>query len=332
MKRIAALCLVALLAAPAAAQDEQKPETVLDGLSNPTAVAVQPDTGHVFVSDSGAGRVIRVVDGKAQDVITGFPKDVYGKGPKYDIGPLGLAFLDKKTLVVGGGGLKDGEELLRVYEVPDAGKPAIKADAMKSKFALPAEGDIKGEGNFYGLAVTKTGIYVTCNGDDTKGWISKAERDGTTVKSYKRHIATKEATEVDAPVGITVSVRGELVVAQMGEVTVPGDSLLTFYDEKGKKLANFETGLSDLAGLAYSPRGGLYTVDFAWAEPKEGGLFKLIAVRKDGKQTVKPKKIAGLDKPSALVFDSKGALYVTIFGTAEGDKKGGKLLRFKAGL
>ena len=82
---------------------QPKMDVVMDGLNNPCGVTVQPETGHVFVSDSAGGRVLRIVDGKPQDVITGFPKDVYGKGPKYDIGPLGLVFVDKDTLVVGGG-------------------------------------------------------------------------------------------------------------------------------------------------------------------------------------------------------------------------------------
>ena len=109
-----------------------------------------------------------MVDGKAQDVITEFPKDVYGKGPMYNIGPLGLAFLDRDTLVVGGGGNTDDGELLRVYKVPAAGSPAIKADQMTQSFSLPANDELKAEGNFYGVAVTDNAVFVTANGDDTK--------------------------------------------------------------------------------------------------------------------------------------------------------------------
>ena len=146
------LSIVAVLTfAIAPAWADHHVTTVVDGLDNPAGVAIQPDTGHVFVSDSGASRVIRVVDGKAQDVITDFPVDVYGKGPKYNIGPLGLVFLDKNTLVVGGGGLVDGEELLRVYKVPEAGQPAIKASKMENSSKLVASDEVKGEGNFYGV-------------------------------------------------------------------------------------------------------------------------------------------------------------------------------------
>ena len=63
-----------------------------------------------------------------------------------------------------------------------------------------------------------------------------------------------------------------------------------------------------------------------------GGLFQLISKKEDGEQTVEPKKILGLEKPTALAFDDKGALYITVIGTSEGDAKGGKLLKVDPGL
>jgi hypothetical protein len=336
MRTIIALAAVLALVTSAALAAEPKIEVVLEGLDNPCSVAIQPGTGDVFVSDSGAGRVVRVSGGKAEDVIVGSPLDVYGKGPMYNIGPLGLAFLDKDTLAVGDGGYVDGMELLRLYKVPAAGSAAVKFDETAATAGpLPDAGELKAEGNFYALAVTKNAIYVTSNGDDTKGWVLRAEINGTKLGALERFLATKEAVQVDAPVGITLSKRGELVVGQMGEINVPEDSLLSFYSPKdGKLLMNLQTGLYDIAGLAYSPKGSLYAVDFAWMAPEKGGLFRLDAVEANGKQSVKAVKIAALDKPSSLAFGSDGSLYVTVFGTAaEGDsKKPGKLLKFASGL
>jgi DNA-binding beta-propeller fold protein YncE len=326
------ICLIAFA-------EDAKVDEVVGGLSNPCGVAVQPGTGHVFVSDSATGRVCRVVDGKLQDVIGGSAKDVYGKGPFYDIGPLGLLFLDQNTLVVGDGGLKDGEEVLRVFTVPEAGKPALNYDGdAKAKLGpLEKTDDMVGEGNLYGLAATKTAIYVTCNGDDTKGWIAKAEIDGSKFGKLERSIATKEQVEVDAPVGITVSSRGEIVVGQMGEVNKPKDSLLTFYSAKtGQKILNLETGLHDISGVAYSPKTGLlYATDFAWIAPEEGGLYRLDAENKGGSQSLKTVKIASLDKPTALAFAPDGTLYITVVGPKKADEnapKEGKLLKIAPGL
>ena len=99
--------------------------------------------------------------------------------------------------------------------------------------------------------------------------------NGTKYGKLERYLPTKEMVEVDAPVGITISQQGEIVVGQCGEVNKPKDSLLSFYSAKtGKMLKNQETGLYDITGLAYSPKTGLlYATDFAWMAPAEGGLF-----------------------------------------------------------
>lgn len=327
LRAVVACLPVVCLAANVSAQDPKglKVDTVVSDLDNPCGIAIQPETGIVFVSDSGASKIIKVVDGKAEPVVTDFPVDIYGKGPKYNIGPLGLLFLDQNTLVVGGGGLVDGEELLRVYDLKDMKEP-LKADKMKASFKLAASGDIKGEGNFYALAKTDDAIYVTCNGDDTKGWVSKAAYKGADLTGYERYLETKTATEVDAPVGITVSPRGELVVGQMGEITVPNDSLITFYEPGSKtKLLNLKTNLHDITAIAYSPRGQLYVLDFAWNDTKQGGLFQILA---DTKEAAKTQKIVELDKPTAMAFDAEGALYITVIG----EEKKGKLLKVAPGL
>src|SRR6187431_3010820 len=171
-RTLAAVAFAALssLGLVAVAQDV-KVEPVVGGLSNPCGVAVQPGTGAIVISDSANGRVARVEGGKLIDLITGFPKDVYGKGPFYDIGPLGLVFSnDGKTLVVGDGGYKDGDECIRVYSVPEADKAAVnyEKDASQKLGPLAAAEGVLGEGNLYALALTPSAVYITCNGDDTR--------------------------------------------------------------------------------------------------------------------------------------------------------------------
>jgi hypothetical protein len=63
-------------------------------------------------------------------------------------------------------------------------------------------------------------------------------------------------------------------------------------------------------------------------------LFQLIATNQNGQQAVEARKIAALDKPSALAFGPHGELYVTEFGTAADDNSAppGRLLRIPMGL
>jgi hypothetical protein len=335
------LCLGTLLLAMAASAGAAEPKKtpLITGLDNPCGLAIQPGTGDLFIADSAAGKIVRynpASAGKAMPVVTDFGQDIYGKGPMYNIGPLGLGFLNQNTLVVGGGEKKDGEEIMSVFAVPPAGKMVKAADAKyKLGPIAPGEASQMGEGNFYALGITPNAIYVTSNGDDTKGWILRSQISGGVPGELKPFIATKVALEdTDAPVGITMSSDGNLIVGQAGEVNKPNDSLLTAYNPEGKLLMRSATNLHDITALAYSPAGKLYALDFAWITPAEGGLFRLDVTKDGGSTTVKSVKITALDKPTAMAFDKEGNLYVTVFGAApEGlTQKTGQLIKISGDL
>jgi DNA-binding beta-propeller fold protein YncE len=303
---------------------------------NPAGVAVQPETGHVFVSMTD--RIVRVVPGDpyaAHDEVVDFPNDTYGKGPTYEIGPLGLAFADKSTLIVADGGQVDGEEIVRIYRVGAQPLPSdkVRKAADMTSFSAPIVSgpeSLGGEGNFYGVAVLGASAFVTCNGDDTKGWIARLDLDLKKPAPLKLtpFIKSKELTNTNAPMGATITPDSKLLVCQYGSNTTRLDSLLTFYDPiTGTLEKKLTAGLRDLTGIAYSPKTGkLYGTDFSWAEPAKGGLFHLEIV--DGE--VRAQKMASLDRPTALAFSPDGKLYVTVIGAepAKG-KRTGQLLIFE---
>lgn len=313
-----------------------KLKPLVSNLENPSGVTVQPKTGHVFVASRyGIYRYVPAEHKVSLEIDT-YKTDIYGKGTfetstKFNIGPLGVTFMDDNHLVVGDGSRKDGDELVRIYKIgstpADVDKFIDESKADRTLGPIKAgDKSAKGEGNFFGVAVGAGAIFVTCNGDDTKGWVAKAEiKDGKPGK-LEPTIATKVATGVDAPVPITFSPDGKLVIGQMGEMNVPGDSLLTIYDPKtGKLEKKFKTGLSDIAGIAYNPKTKkLYATDFGWMDaaqkdPKKkvGGLYELTI--SGDKCTAR--KIIALDKPAGLAFGDDGKLYITVFNTKAADDK-----------
>ena len=94
-------------------------------------------------------------------------------------------------------------------------------------------------------------------------------------------------------------------------------------------LLNVKTGLHDIAAVAYSKRGQMYVLDYAWADPTLGGLFQIIEDEKS-ESGVRTKKITKLDKPTAMVFDASGNLYVTVVGEAADANSKGQLIKIPA--
>jgi DNA-binding beta-propeller fold protein YncE len=342
-------CATASAFAPGApAQEKSRPERVVYTLLNPCGVAIQPATDHVFVSSRyGIYRYEpnykQPLEHKLGLEIDGYPKqvDVFGTGPKYEIGPLGLAFLDRDHLIVGDGSRKKGQELVRVYKLPATPPPSddwIKEDAAQFTLGpIKAGSDSStGEGDFFGVAVGHDAIWVTCHGDETKGWIAKSEVEGGKPGPLKPTIATKPATQVAGPGPITFTPDGkELAVGLTGDLnSEERDSVIAFFDPAdGSLKRKLNAGLYDVTGLAYSPKTKkLYATDFAWKKPSEGGLFELTV---DGDK-MKARRIVALEKPSALAFDAAGHLYVAVFDySLEPGPRGpdpGALLYIKPGL
>lgn len=297
--------------------------TVVEGLNNPTSVVMQPETGIVFVADSGNGQVVRIVNGKAEPIVTEFPKDSLATTPSLNIGPLSLAFLNRENLIVGSGGQPAGVDAVKLYSI----SAATKFDAPKLSLNLVADEPQSqpAEGNFFGLAVAPNAIFTTSQGDAAKGWISVTMKTpGESLSGLARHIASSEATGVATPTAITITPHGYLLAANVGSLGTEKDSVLAFYETASKKmLMKLDTGLMDISAIAYSPRRQMYALDMAWSQPESGGLYRIVE-DKTVASGLRTKLICKLPHPTSMSFDGDGGVYVTLRGEVDdkGNSKG----------
>jgi DNA-binding beta-propeller fold protein YncE len=334
----AVVCLlVANAVVIARADDADKPnvtvETVYTGLHHPCGVAVQPTTGNVYVSESGAGQVVRFSPtelGKPSAAVTGFPLSNSGNALTQNTGPLGLAFLHQNLIVVGGSQQKDGEDVIRVYALA-AGPNQAALDFKSAKGTLKrvviGEEKPSGPASYWGLAMSPSALWVTSQGEQENDWIFKASIGGDSFENLAPFLRTTSGAHLDGPMGIAVRNSREFLVASFaGKLDAAEDSTLAFYHiRRGNMMMTLQTGLHDLVALAYSPSSNrLYAVDLAWSAAGEGGIYRLDAAKIDGRSGVKAVKIASLERPTALAFTADNTLYAVALGESEkdGDESG----------
>ena len=301
-----------------------EPETLVTNLESPAGLAISPKSGHVFVAtrfgvyryDPGAHKVYMDVVGYEE------PVDTLSEG--LEIGPLGLDFFGDSELIVGDGSRPAGEDVVRVYEIPDAPRgdePANQKDAATQTFG-PVGADVaggEGAGNFAGIAVGDAHVYVSTANTTPKGWILDIPLADGKLGAVEPGIATADAAGTGTPGPLAWDAEENLVVGLMGEME-PGDGMLAVFDpDGGELLKKYDLGeISDPAGIAYSPKTDkLYVTDMSLHDPAAGGLYEVML---DGDEAT-VKRLLTLDKPAGVIFDADGKLYLTTWGTPDESKK-----------
>ncbi|HEY2146799.1 MAG TPA: hypothetical protein VGH32_02610, partial [Pirellulales bacterium] len=116
----------------------------------------RPGTNELLVSESGAGRIVRLPadkPGKPTPVVTGFPVRPAPAPFGFNVGPLGITFLDRLTFAVGTGGDKKGRDVVAIFSL-SAGEQPLAFETARRKLG-PIRPEIDGktaEGFFYGVA------------------------------------------------------------------------------------------------------------------------------------------------------------------------------------
>jgi hypothetical protein len=225
-------CLLGETACPLAAQPttEAVAVTLLDGLDNPCGLAVPPGMlpegpFEVFLSESGAGRVLRVDTANPavpQEVIVGFPRSELSLAPKLRVGPLGLAFITRSKLAVGGGGLPMGQDVVGVYSLADDRLPLAYEDSDHVVGPIgPSKRSPHGEGDFFSLTKSRTpeAVLVAALDPAGEGWILKASIDANRLAGLQPFIQPGRAAGARMPIGLTMNPApgfGYLVAAHLG--------------------------------------------------------------------------------------------------------------------
>jgi sugar lactone lactonase YvrE len=330
----------------ASAIDGFKVETLAKDLAEPTALAIQPSTETIFVSESGTGKVLAFPKDKPDAhyvALDGFPKVEKSKDvdPARRGGLADLDFLDSQNLAVAYS-KGNRKPAVSVFELPkdEADKKPLAAEAAKQTLGPADFGggkkDTEGKdadqkdadkeaaalGTFFGVTVSPfnpPALFIT-NPGNSRGWLFKADiRNHTGLEQLKPFMATKTT-----PLAITMNRRGVLVVsANSGTAKDAPEGTLTFYNWKtGATLATFPTPLVDIVGLAYSPESGrLYAATLSRAKPNDAGIYRLDAATIENHAGMKAVKIVAVDRPTGLAFSLGNTLYVTAMGAPEADGK-----------
>lgn len=299
-------------------------QVVLGGLDNPTAIVIQPKSNEIFIAEAGSGVIGRLNDvpGKyaLEPVIDGFET----AEDESTGGIQSIVFGDKSTLTVACRGGEDEQALVHFFRIPPAG--SITAADSKSTLQVAPEGEAL---HPEALALEYIGgkLFAVGRGEAMRGFLCDMEwnESGETGCS----LITNRPGEVNRPTAVVPGVRGQILVANMGEANDQADSTILIYDpQSGRTLASVATGLCDLVALAVSPKSGrLYGLDMAGNSASPGGLYRLDLKNEDGEMVCKPARMMTLDRPTGMAFRPDGELLITTKGTHSKEYEGGLLVR-----
>lgn len=294
-------------------------ETVADGLHEPQAITIQRGTNHPLVAVSD-GRVIRIAGDGATDLVTGLPTG------KSEQNAVSLTMVAPAVLAIGTSGVTQTRGTLLIVELPEPGRPAVEADSAirfdlpnghrASAIAASADAVIvtavnaKNEVVIFRLPIRKADLL-----DDADGY-GRFEGPFST----DLHVAPAHTTVA------AFTATGELIV---GGTSLERSSRIIFYRMTDRQpLVDFPITLNQLTGVAFSPdsngASNLYVT--GTSDRDEAGFFRLEARLRAGRQVTETVRIAALQNPTSLAFDSKGALYVTELGRP--DTPTGRVLKF----
>jgi hypothetical protein len=202
----------------------------------------------------------------------------------------------------------------------------LEADNLDHVADLPKDDPQLASAAFPGMVVGETTAYLSSGSVEDIGAIFKAALIANRLDSPRTFTPSKQNSKLHWPAGLCLSpaAKTQFVVASyVGELLGARDSRVSFIvPSNGDVALELIPGLFDLVCLAYSPSGQLYAIDFAWQKQKAGGVYRLDDARLDGRPACRAVKIAKIVRPTSLLFDAGGTMYVSSLGTGTNAKRG----------
>jgi hypothetical protein len=311
--------------------------TVMSGLDNPRGLAFGPE-GALYVAEAGrggsgpcftnaagetrcfglTGAITRLWGGTQERVFTGLPSlalpngqatgphdiNFQGRGGAYVTIGLGADPAVRSTFGV------DGEMLGMLLHIPPGGHARAVADLASCEAeANPAGGPI--DTNPYGVLAQPGGQLVTDAGGNVLLNV-KANGEISTVAVFpSRPIRSTDSV----PTAVTTGPDGAYYVSELTGVPFSAGAARVYRVVPGNAPQVFLEGFKTIIDLEFGPDGNLYVLEHASGATFFGGPGDIVRIDLNGNRST---VVSGLTRPTSLVVDWDGTLYVTNRGISVG--------------
>jgi hypothetical protein len=118
------------------------------------------------------------------------------------------------------------------------------------------------------------------------------------------------------PTSVAKGPDGAYYIGQLTGVPFTAGAASVYRVVPGGSPTVFRSGFTTIMDLDFGPDGSLYVVEHSAGPVFFGGQGRVVKVKRDGTRTY---PIEGLDRPSSVVVDCRGTVYVTNKGLSLGE-------------
>jgi hypothetical protein len=323
------------------------PVVVMSGLDNPRGLAIGPE-GAIYVAEAGrggagpcvhlagvnqlrcygpTGAVSRYWKGKQQRVLTGLPSHANAAGEANGPNDIDFQGLQGLFMTIGFGGPPDersafgevGEKFGTLMHFPYIGRPRVIADLVQFEADHNPDGGVV-DSNAYGLLATPLARYVTDAGGNyvlRVGLFGHLSEVGVLPSR-----STGRSTDA-VPTSLVRGHDGRLYVSELTGVPFAAGAANIYRLVAGSDPVVALSGFKTIVDMAIGPDGRAYVLEHASGPVFFTGPGTLLRIETDGTRT---ELLTGLTRPTSVVVDHHGAIYVTNVGITPG---AGEVIRFK---